>query len=57
EAVHHAVRRKTAFDRRVRASKAGVVNFEKGQLVQVYENKLASTLSTERKIAPMWSPP
>jgi transposase InsO family protein len=57
EAVHHAVRRKTAFDRRVRASKAGVVNFEKGQLVQVYDNKLASTLSTERKIAPMWSPP
>ena len=57
EAVHHAVQRKTAFDRRVIASKAGVVEFRKGQLVQVYDNKLASTLSTERKLAPMWSPP
>ena len=57
EAVHHAVRRKAAFDRRVKASKAGAVEFKKGQLVQVYRNKLASTLSTERKIAPMWSPP
>ena len=57
EAVHHTVRRKAAFDCRVKASKAGVVEFKKGQLVQVYRNKLASTLSTERKIAPMWSPP
>jgi len=57
KAVNHAVRQKAAFDRRVKMFKAGVVNFKKGQLVQVYDNKLASTLSTERKIAPMWSPP
>jgi len=56
EAIHHTVQRKAAFDHRVKVSKAGVVDFKKGQLVQVYNNKLASTLSTERKIAPMWSP-
>jgi hypothetical protein len=57
EAVHHAVRRKAAFDRRVTKSRAGVVEFKKGELVQVYKNKLALTLSTERKLTPMWSPP
>ena len=57
EAVHHAVRRKAVFDRRVTKSKAGIVEFQKGQLVQVYRNKLALTLGTERKLAPMWSPP
>ena len=51
------MQRKTAFDRRVKALKAGIVEFKQGQLVQVYRNKLASTLSTERKLAPMWSPP
>ena len=57
EVVHHAVQWKATFDRRVKASKARIVNFKPGQLVQVYDNKLASTLSTEHKIAPMWSPP
>ncbi|KIJ96633.1 hypothetical protein K443DRAFT_10492 [Laccaria amethystina LaAM-08-1] len=36
---------------------AGARDFKKGQLVQVYQNKVASTLSTEHKLAPMWSPP
>jgi len=57
EAVHHTVQRKVAFDHRVMKSKAGIVEFKKGQLVQVYRNKLALTLSTERKLVPMWSPP
>ena len=57
EAVHHAVQRKAVFDHKVKASKAGAVNFKRGQLVQVYDNKLAATLSTERKLAPLWSPP
>ena len=57
EAVHHAIRRKTAFDRKVVKSRAGVVEFKKGQLVQVYRTKLAQTLSAERKLAPLWSPP
>lgn len=45
------------FDRRVTKSKAGIMIFEKGQLVQVYNNKLALTLSTEHKLTPLWSPP
>ena len=35
-------------------SKAGVVEFKKGQLVQIYNNKLAQTLSMEHKITPLW---
>jgi len=57
EAVHHAVRRKAAFDCKVTKSKAGVIEFKKGQLVQVYNNKLAQTLGAEHKITPLWSPP
>jgi len=38
-------------------SRAGVVEFRKGQLVQVYKNKLALTLSMEHKLSPMWLPP
>ena len=57
EAVHHAIWRKAAFDCKVLKSKAGVVEFKKGQLVQVYRDKLALTLSTEHKLAPLWSSP
>jgi len=57
EAVHHAVQWKAAFDCKVTKSRAGVMVFDKGQLVQVYNNKLALTLSTERKLVPLWSPP
>jgi hypothetical protein len=57
EAVHHAIRRKATFDRKVLKSKAGVVKFKNGQLVQVFRDNLASTLRTERKLAPLWSPP
>ena len=53
EVVHHAVQRRATFDSKVKASKARVIDFEKGQLVQVYDNKLASTLSTEHKLAPL----
>jgi len=38
-------------------SRAGVVTFQKGQLVQVYRNDLMNTLSTERKLLPTWSGP
>ena len=57
EAVQHTVQRKAAFDRRVIKSKAGMVEFKTGQLVQVYRNKIALKLSTERKLTPLWSPP
>ena len=57
EAVRHAMDRKTRFDRRVLDSKEGEVTFEKGHLVQVYRNDLANSISTERKLTPMWSEP
>jgi hypothetical protein len=49
--------RKTRFDRRVTGSKEGEVTFEKGHLVQTYGNDLAHSISTERKLTPMWSEP
>ena len=33
------------------------MTFEKGQLVQVYRNNLAGSLSTTKKIQPMWTGP
>lgn len=57
EAIHHAIRRKATFDRRVQSSRAGVVTFHKGQLVQVYRSDLMNTLSTDRKLQPTWIGP
>jgi hypothetical protein len=57
EAVRHAMDRKTRFDKRVLESRAGEVTFEKGHLVQVYRNDLAKSISSERKLTPMWSEP
>ena len=49
--------RKTRFDRHVLDSKEGEVAFEKGDLVQVHCNDLAKSISSERKLTPMWSEP
>jgi transposase InsO family protein len=57
EAVRHAMDRKTRFDRRMLDSDEEEVVFEKGQLVQVYRNDLAKSISSERKLTPMWSEP
>ena len=57
EAVAHAIRRKSTFDKRVLAQKSGEVIFSKGQLVQVYQSDLDDTFKTKRKILPNWSPP
>lgn len=57
EAVRHAMDRKTRFDRRVLESKEGEVTFAKGDLVQMYRNDLAKSISSERKLTPMWSDP
>jgi hypothetical protein len=57
EAVHHAIRRKATFDKKVVSSRAGVVTFKKGQLVQAYRSDLKNTLSTDRKLQPSWSGP
>ena len=56
-AVAHAVKRKSAFDKKVLAHKPGEVTFSKGQLVQIYRSDLDETFKTEHKILPKWSPP
>lgn len=57
EAVAHALKRKTTYDRRVLAQKPGEVIFSKGQLVQIYRSDLDYTFKTERKLLPKWSTP
>ena len=57
EAIRHAMDRKRRFDRRVIESAEGEVIFKKGQLVQIYRSDLAKSISSERKLAPMWSEP
>ena len=57
EAVTHALKRKSAFDRKVQAGKLGEVIFSKGQLVQIYRSDLDYTFKTERKLLPKWSIP
>ena len=57
EAVVHAMKRKSWFDRSVLARKPGEVIFSTGQLVQVYRSDLDETFKTERKLLPKWSPP
>ena len=57
EAVKHAHQRKSAFDRQVLKSKAGLVNFKKGQLVQLHRSELEHTFTSIAKLAPQWSEP
>ncbi|KAJ3902107.1 hypothetical protein F5879DRAFT_788007, partial [Lentinula edodes] len=55
--VHHAVKRKTIFDRRVLKKEGKEVIFDKGDLVQVYRSDLDYTFKTIKKIIPKWSRP
>jgi hypothetical protein len=57
EAVAHALKRKSIFDKRVLSRKPGEVIFSIGQLVQIYRSDLDYTLKTERKLLPKWSIP
>jgi hypothetical protein len=41
----------------VLASRAGVVTFERGQLVQVYRSDLTYTMRNDRKLTVRWSEP
>jgi hypothetical protein len=49
--------RKAAFDRKVLASHARAVTFERGHLVQVYWSDLTYTMSNDRKLTVQWSEP
>ena len=57
EAVAHALKRKSAFDRKVLARNPGEVVFSKGDLVQIYRSDLDFTFKTDRKLLPKWSTP
>ena len=57
EAVAHALRRKTAFDRKVIKKEPSEVEFTKGQLIQIYRSDLDYTFKMERKLLPKWSSP
>ena len=57
EAVRHAIKRKTAFDRRLLKCQQTEVVFTQGQLMQVYRSDLDYTFKTERKLLPKWSRP
>lgn len=57
EAVQHAIKQKTAFDRRVLKRQRTEVTFTPGQLVQIYRSDLDNTFKTERKLLPKWSQP
>ena len=57
EALRHALKRKTTFDKRVLQRHPSEVTFIKGQLVQVYRNDLDYTFKTDRKLLPKWSQP
>lgn len=56
-AVQHAIKRKTAFDKRVLERKPGEVIFYTGQLVQFYRSSMDYTFEAKRKLLPKWSPP
>ena len=53
----HTAKRKITFDQKVLISKAGPVEFESGQLVQVYNNAADMTFATNRKLVPWLSAP
>jgi transposase InsO family protein len=54
--LEHAVKQKSAFDRRVTRA-GGEITFRKGQLVQIFQSDLKFTLKAEKKLTLMWSEP
>jgi len=55
--LDHANKRKAAFDKKVLASRDGVIEYKKGDLVQIRDSKLDFTLATEAKLLPRWGAP
>jgi transposase InsO family protein len=55
--VEHANKRKAAFDKRVRASKDGVIEYKKGDLVQIRDSKRDLDMATDSKLLPQWGAP
>ena len=55
--VEHTHKQKAAFDCKVAASRDGVIEFAKGDLVQIWDSKLDFTLAMEVKLLPCWGAP
>ncbi|KIM74692.1 hypothetical protein PILCRDRAFT_14247 [Piloderma croceum F 1598] len=55
--VDHAVKRKAAFDARLRKRTPKVVVFQPGDLVQVHATEWVHTFAAIKKLIPMWSIP
>ena len=55
--VEHAAKQKAAFDRKVELSRDGVIEYKKGDLVQIQNSRLDLTLATEAKLLPRWGAP
>ena len=55
--IDHVAKRKGLFDRKVLDRAPRVVTFKTGDLVQVYRSDMIHTVSTVKKLAPMWSVP
>jgi hypothetical protein len=55
--LDHANKRKATFDKKVLASRDGVIEYKKGDLVQIRDSKLDFTLATEAKLLPWWGAP
>src|SRR5882762_1246570 len=55
--VEHANKRKAAFDKKVNASRDGIIEYKKGDLIQIRNSKLDLTVATESKLLPQWGAP
>jgi hypothetical protein len=55
--IHHAIKRKATFDKRVLARSPREVIFDEGQLAQFFHSNLHNTLEARQKLLPKWSVP
>ncbi|TFY74308.1 hypothetical protein EWM64_g9704 [Hericium alpestre] len=55
--IKHVLHHKSAFDRQLLQRHSGEVLFYNGQLVQIYQNQLEFTVSSNSKLQAKWTPP
>ena len=55
--VEHAAKQEAAFDCKVELSHDGVIEYAKGDLVEIWDSRLNLTLSTEAKLLPCCGAP
>ena len=55
--VEHTAKCKVAFDHKVASSHNGVIDYKRGDLVQIQDLRLDLTLLMEAKLLPHWGTP